>query len=300
MMDARHLSNALDALSGDMGAFAGYAANKEAAQEAAQQQDRRDAANKAFQAALENARMQQQQDQFNASKAQQQSQFEDTKAFQQQELSARTDYQNRSLAQQEAFKNASLGIENKRLGIEQQNADTAKAKASADTAKAKADHLSGVIGARLTATGKLIQSYERQRDAELGKLASDVNLMGDPKSLAAAQQRVNAKYQPLIDKRQKDYDALNKKFSEMNGIDMGDADTAATIGDMTSNVNPSAPSSNGTETDDNPAGLPTAADAVNAGTAGSQPPVPGARQAPDGNWYVPDPKRPGSYLRVDD
>lgn len=27
-------------------------------------------------------------------------------------------------------------------------------------------------------------------------------------------------------------------------------------------------------------------------------PAPGARQAPDGNWYVPDPKRPGKYLRV--
>jgi hypothetical protein len=31
-----------------------------------------------------------------------------------------------------------------------------------------------------------------------------------------------------------------------------------------------------------------------------QPPVPGARQSPnDGNWYVPDPNRPGKYLRVE-
>lgn len=28
------------------------------------------------------------------------------------------------------------------------------------------------------------------------------------------------------------------------------------------------------------------------------PPVAGARQAPDGNWYLPDPKRPGKYLQV--
>jgi hypothetical protein len=28
-------------------------------------------------------------------------------------------------------------------------------------------------------------------------------------------------------------------------------------------------------------------------------PVPGAKRASDGNWYVPDPKRPGKYLRVD-
>lgn len=29
------------------------------------------------------------------------------------------------------------------------------------------------------------------------------------------------------------------------------------------------------------------------------PPMPGARQAPDGNWYTPDPKRPGKYLQVE-
>jgi hypothetical protein len=28
------------------------------------------------------------------------------------------------------------------------------------------------------------------------------------------------------------------------------------------------------------------------------PPVDGAKQAPDGNFYVPDPNRPGKYLRV--
>lgn len=30
----------------------------------------------------------------------------------------------------------------------------------------------------------------------------------------------------------------------------------------------------------------------------SAPPVPGAKQAPDGNFYVPDPSRPGKYLKV--
>ena len=30
------------------------------------------------------------------------------------------------------------------------------------------------------------------------------------------------------------------------------------------------------------------------------PPVPGARKSPkDGLWYIPDPSRPGKYLRVD-
>lgn len=34
--------------------------------------------------------------------------------------------------------------------------------------------------------------------------------------------------------------------------------------------------------------------------AGAAPPVPGARKSPkDGLWYIPDPSRPGKYLRVD-
>ncbi len=34
-------------------------------------------------------------------------------------------------------------------------------------------------------------------------------------------------------------------------------------------------------------------------TTQAAPPVEGARKAPDGNWYVPDPNRPGKYLRVE-
>lgn len=36
-----------------------------------------------------------------------------------------------------------------------------------------------------------------------------------------------------------------------------------------------------------------------SGAPAAPPPVPNARQAPDGNWYVPDPNRPGKYLRVE-
>ncbi|HSW64239.1 MAG TPA: hypothetical protein VLH56_13170 [Dissulfurispiraceae bacterium] len=35
-----------------------------------------------------------------------------------------------------------------------------------------------------------------------------------------------------------------------------------------------------------------------AAPSGNVPPVAGARQAPDGKWYLPDPKRPGKYLMV--
>lgn len=32
--------------------------------------------------------------------------------------------------------------------------------------------------------------------------------------------------------------------------------------------------------------------------ANQQPPMAGARKAPDGNWYIPDPHRPGKYLKI--
>lgn len=43
----------------------------------------------------------------------------------------------------------------------------------------------------------------------------------------------------------------------------------------------------------------TADDDVDTGdTPVETPPYPGAQKAPDGQWYVPDPKTPGKYLRV--
>lgn len=41
-----------------------------------------------------------------------------------------------------------------------------------------------------------------------------------------------------------------------------------------------------------------AAGPSSAAAVGGAPPVPNARKAPDGNWYVPDPTRPGKYLKV--
>lgn len=38
---------------------------------------------------------------------------------------------------------------------------------------------------------------------------------------------------------------------------------------------------------------------ASSGAAAETPPVQGARKAPDGYWYVPDPARPGKFLRVE-
>jgi len=42
-----------------------------------------------------------------------------------------------------------------------------------------------------------------------------------------------------------------------------------------------------------------AKDDAPASAAAEQPPIPGARKALDGQWYTPDPKRPGKYLRIE-
>jgi hypothetical protein len=45
-------------------------------------------------------------------------------------------------------------------------------------------------------------------------------------------------------------------------------------------------------------GQPQGAAPTRTATQAGAPPVPGARLAPDGKYYVPDPKRPGKYLQV--
>jgi hypothetical protein len=44
---------------------------------------------------------------------------------------------------------------------------------------------------------------------------------------------------------------------------------------------------------------PVGPDRGSAPAGEEAPPVAGARKAPDGRWYVPDPQRPGQFLRVD-
>lgn len=76
----------------------------------------------------------------------------------------------------------------------------------------------------------------------------------------------------LYEAQEKDYLKLEREFSRL--AQQNEADPKNVIVDMRSDQNPASP--------------------VQAPGAQDQ-----SRQAPDGNWYVPDPNRPGKYLRVD-
>lgn len=311
MATAQQFAGALQGLSGGLGALGGYEAQKEmmAAQQA--EDDRKEAASRAFQAALFNARAQQDQQQFDATLSARKDENAATLDYRNRSLNEESQYHQDSLAQQEELRRAQLGIEGKRLGIEQQNADSERLKAETDKQVHAEDRTSMVLSNRLSATGRLLQSYTKQRDAEIARLDQDPGLMGDPASKSAAAEKINAKYQPLIDKRQHEYDALNKKFAEKTGVDFGDAETAAEtapLGSAGASGAPGAPGPSASAPDDGSldgtdaqglplAGLPSGNE---AGTPNPEtPPVKGARRAPDGYWYVPDPKRPGKWLRVD-
>lgn len=76
--------------------------------------------------------------------------------------------------------------------------------------------------------------------------------------------------------------------------------TFVTVGKDVFEVTPGTPGKPG-ETHwfrpDEPAQAPTPG-RLTPVTAGDQPPLPNARKAPDGNWYVPDPNNQGKFLQV--
>lgn len=281
MATAQQFAGALQGLSQDLGMFAGVAEKRQEDAEAEALQARKEAAQRAFQVAL-----------FNARAAQDQQQFEATRADRKAENGQMMDYRNRDLAEQESYHRDALGqaaadraatraIERDRLKIEQQNADAATTRANAAASKEKTDKQTGIIGTRLTAVGRLLESYQKQKEAELAKVSSDVTLMGDPKAMEAARARIAAKYDPVIAKRQTEYDRLNAKFGELSGVDMGDAEEASTVGDVvregtpgSSNPRMTAPPSEAPYTDDN---LTLPAD---PGMPGSSTGKPGYQSAP--------------------
>lgn len=159
-----------------------------------------------------------------------------------------------------------LDIANERLRIAQQNADSGAIRAGAAASRAGAKKVGGL-------TDLMKARFARQDEA-----ANERQLDSDAKDL------VKQSSDPLADK---DSEVVKKYKGK----------TKAEIRDMLRAERPKPqygriPSNDVAASDDDEEADPGAAPA--AETA----PYPGAKKAADGNWYAPDPKRPGKFLKV--
>lgn len=244
MTTAHQFAGALAGLSQDLGMFAQVKEKQQEDADAEALAARKDAANKAFQLALTNAQMQQQQSQFDATRADRQQEQQDTSAFRNKQLEAETSYRSASLQSEAAYRAASLGMEKSRLGIEQQNADTERSRAEATTHAAKTDRSASYVGEQVTAAGKVLLHQRDAMTKEANAINADLTLSDAEK--AAKLQQVQQRYQPLIDAAQSAYARHSKRFSELTGEDPPSPEEAAMMGTKTDGTDPAA-SATGTE-----------------------------------------------------
>jgi len=163
----------------------------------------------------------------------------------------------------ERVADAKMQAADERLRIMQQNADSSGIRANA-AAAARTNHkvggLTDLFRARAARDDEKNYMRQLERDAkELAKQAND----------------------PLMDPNAD----VVKKYKGKSSIEIRDQLAAERPKPKFGSVPAAAI---GEEEDDDDTGTGN----------GLAPPAPGARLAPDGNWYLPDPKRPGKYLKV--
>lgn len=125
--------------------------------------------------------------------------------------------------------------------------------------------------------------------------------------------RVQTRGQDVTDRRERDsWDKPPTVETTVTTLDKGDPGKPASRGFFGIGARPETPARLPAKTVTTTKG--SAAGALQAAAPGATPPaqpqgraasggqsaapVPGARQGNDGNWYVPDPQRPGKYLKV--
>jgi hypothetical protein len=170
----------------------------------------------------------------------------------------------------------------------------------------EAAHKAGAIGPYAgNAYGRAINKYTLQTNAEKLRQDYDTAINNIQVRIAAAQNRGEGQvsnFERSMYKAQfPGLDALDPA-GQLSYLKQLQSNTNQTIaagrssrfaGQPTVQPRINAPSQFGPQ-----GGAPqTAAAPVQGGGQGG-PPMQGARQAPDGNWYVEDPNRPGKYLQV--
>jgi hypothetical protein len=169
----------------------------------------------------------------------------------------------------ERMAESKLQVADEKLRIAQQQADASTTRAGAAAARAANRNIGGltdVVRARFAREDA--RNYERQLDrdaAAIAKKTSGVDAMINPDD------PVVKEYKGLTQ------DQIREKLRAGR--------PRPKYGAIPSNVDTSD-ESDGVDTANEPAPVV------------EEPPYPGAQKAPDGQWYVKDPKNPGKYLRV--
>jgi hypothetical protein len=156
-----------------------------------------------------------------------------------------------------------LSLANQRLAIAQQNADanTSRANTAGIAATKKSvGGLTDLVKARFAREDS--KGFEKQLDSDAKQIARQAgDILADPNS------EVVQKY------KGKTVDQIREELRKTR--------KRPNFGAVPSNEDTSADDTTDTSGEGTPA-----------------PPVAGARLAPNGKWYTPDPKRPGKYLEV--
>lgn len=166
----------------------------------------------------------------------------------------------------ERVADSKLAIADAKLQIAQQNADSGQIRANAAASRAtgrKVGGLTDLMKARFARQDQA--SFERQleNDAkDLVKQSSDV--LADPNS------DVVKKYKGKTKAEIRDILRTERPKPQYGSVPSNDTTDEEALAD--------------------PANVPASTAEVA--------PITGAQKAPDGNWYLPDPKRPGKFLKV--
>jgi len=176
---------------------------------------------------------------------------------------------NEQMDLKEAVAEGKLAQADARLDILNRNADSNAIRANAAATRSNTRKIGGITDAmKLRDQRAQEREYERQLDkdaAALEKRSSGTDALINPDDPVVKQ------YKGMTREQIRDKLRATRPFKrKATALDTADDD----------------------EEDETPV------DATNPDTSTETPPYPGAQKAQDGNWYVPDPKRPGKYLQV--
>ena len=182
-----------------------------------------------------------------------------------------------AIDQKEALADAKIEQAEARTRIAQQNADTSERRAATAATKKTGRKVGGLTDMFMARENRMMNDrFERQLDA-------------DAKGIEKA----------IIDAKK---DILNKgavpeQYKQYEGMDR------AGIREALRKTRPAPkgyqrPASDDDDDEESSGSVSSAAPSTSGASAAPTAPYPGARQAADGNWYVPDPKNPGKYLKV--